>query len=340
MVNYRFILFLSVGFLFSFFARSQETVQDKTVTFETLYDDPYDLNKVYLHVQPMYGEFFMTNVNIGFGLEVDYYLNRKFDFNLNFRKAYSQRFDMMRDASEKNNSAGNTAKAFYYLEGGGTYHIVDKEETSKVKFVLYSKNYKKRNQWETMVPEFIEANLKRRRIYGVRLGGSSYQSSFDVNRVLENQGKTLTDNLGEPIVYDASFYSSISGAGFYVGGVMQLIRNAGIEIEDPYENNSSDLDFQVFVDVLVNPSLNVNDVYYRPDPESPETIIDLGTIDTNMIGGRAGIKGKFNRELSFGYIIETGIRPGLKGENFYMLAKLSFPIFGTKMVRKVDSFER
>nr|MDQ3393916.1 hypothetical protein [Bacteroidota bacterium] len=51
-----------------------------TITYEEFYDAPYEVNKLFVHFQPLYGELFVTNVNVGFGLEVNYYLTDKFDF--------------------------------------------------------------------------------------------------------------------------------------------------------------------------------------------------------------------------------------------------------------------
>ena len=70
----------------------------------------------------------------------------------------------------------NTPYNFFYSELGGTYHIIDRDEDTESKFVLYNKNYSRDNKWETMVPEYILAPTKRRRIYGARLGGTYYQT--------------------------------------------------------------------------------------------------------------------------------------------------------------------
>ena len=40
----------------------------KTLTYEEVYDTPYDINKLFIHIQPMYGELFTTNTTIGWGI--------------------------------------------------------------------------------------------------------------------------------------------------------------------------------------------------------------------------------------------------------------------------------
>ena len=153
-------------------AFSQTNIINKTVTYEEMYDDPYDVNKLFFQIQPLYGEFFRTNINAGFGLKADYYLKNKADFSLQFRKPYSKKTDFVRDLASKNNDFENSPKTFYILEAGGAYHFVDKQIDGKSRFVLFSKNYLKGNKWEAMNHENIQAPVKVRRIYALRAGGT------------------------------------------------------------------------------------------------------------------------------------------------------------------------
>ena len=179
----RCLLFVAFLILISHVNYAQRSVINKTATYEELYDDPYDVNKLFVQLIPLYGELFFTNINVGWGIKGDYYHNDLFDVSLHFRKPYGQRSDFMRSVAEKNSDVLNTPKKFYFLELGGTYHIVDKEEETESKFILYTKNYARDNQWETMVPEYIVAPTKRRRIYGARLGMMNYQSTIDMEKV-------------------------------------------------------------------------------------------------------------------------------------------------------------
>ena len=88
------------------------------VTYEELFDDPYDINELYVGLIPVYGELLTTNINAGFGIEGQYYHESKFDFQIEFRKAYSKRTDLQRDAAEKNSVLDNDPKSFDYLDIG------------------------------------------------------------------------------------------------------------------------------------------------------------------------------------------------------------------------------
>jgi hypothetical protein len=246
----------------------------------------------------------------------------------------------MRDVAEKNSDVQNTPYKFYFLELGGTYHIIDREEDTESRFVLYSKTYARDNKWETMVPEYIVAPTKKRRIYGARLGGINYQTTFDMNRILSDQGNSLLDTSGAALETEASVFGNMRSAGFYIGGSLSLIRNVAVSFERTYENVTSDLFFTAFFDILVNPSINIADIYYKADPSSPEVSYSSDVIETNPVGFRLGMEGKFNRELSWGYGAELGYRPGIKGKGTYVNVRFSFPLLGSKLEHEVEAFNQ
>jgi hypothetical protein len=332
--SYKFFL-ITLFFLFGhFLLPAQNIIEDDSITYETFYDDPMHINKLYFHIQPVYGELFMTNVNFGYGFEVDYFLKNSFDFNASFRRAYGQKTDFVRDVAEKNSDVLNDPKKFYFAELGLAYHIIDREEASRAKFILYSKTFQYGNKWETMVPKYINAPAQLRRIYGVRLGAASYQSTIDVNRIIINQGEISSDALN-----GLSAYSSIVNYGFYIGGLMKLIKNVTINFDQIYQQVTNDLFFSTYLDLLVFPFTTVEDIRYVPSAGSPEEILPGDNINTTMIGARAGINGKFNRDFSFGYNVELGYRPGIQGQNFYILGKISFPLLGF-MLEKPEEEKR
>jgi hypothetical protein len=333
----KLLIFFVPAFLISLNLKAQLADINKSVQYETIYDDPYDINKLFLFVQPVYGEVFSTNTNIGFGLGMDYYLKELFDFQIGFRMPYAKSTDLMRHAADKNSDALNIPKRFYYVELGLNYHIVDRKESSRSKFILYSKNFKKYNRWETMVPESILVLSNLRRIYGIRFGGTAYQSSFDVNRVLSNQGKSFNDS--SAIISDqASIYSNITSQGFYIGGSMELIKNIAVNFENIYDQTASDLMFSVFLDLLINPFTSIEDIQYKPENSDVIETMSGDEINTTMLGFRGGIKGKFNRAIGFSYSVEIGMRPGIKGNGFYLLGVFSVPVFGFRCKKGETTF--
>jgi hypothetical protein len=351
-----FLIFLS-ALLFSAHAYSQGTERkDKTaVTYEEIYDEPYSINKLFVQIQPLYGELFVTNVNAGYGVEASYYQGDKFDVRAHFRKTYGQKFfDFSRDLALKESDMDNRAQVYNYFELGATYHVKDFEESSKTKMFLFKNSYRG-SKWSSRVPLFAEIPCKVRKVYGARLGGILWKSSTDINRALEEQGLTNADLKTEdgislppdqllPGAKDRSqlnIFSNISAAGFYVGGSISWIRNVAVNF-DKFEEGVDDLMFTTFVDILVSPSIKIDDIFYTSDDDESENFgtkkYSVSPIKTQTFGFRAGIDGKFNRAWGWAYGGEFGYRPSIQGRGFYVLVKISFPVFGTNLDYKVESF--
>ena len=340
-----FISFFLCGI--SFISFSQEEQRDKNaVTYEEIYDEPYAINKLFIHFQPLYGEVFATNVNAGFGFEAQYYLQDKADFKAQYRQTYGRKFyDLNRDVATNVSDVDNRINAFNYLEIGATYHAKDFEKNSKTKMFLYKKIYK-RNTWAAMVPLNVEIPCKVRTIYGVRLGGIIWNSSVDINRTLEEQGLSpddLKNTEGNGLPDDIDIFSNVSVGGAYVGGSISWMRNVAVSF-DKFEAGVDDLIFTTYFDILYSPSIELDDIVYTPLDPNGVRIVDLtrtyaiAPIKTKSFGFRAGLEGKFNRAFSWAYGGEIGYRPGLSGGGFFAVVKISFPVFSSNLDYKVEAF--
>lgn len=350
-----FFVFLPVFVALQATLFAQERSDKTAVTYEQIYDEPYAVNKLFIGVQPLYGELFVTNVNAGFGMEAHYYFQDKADFRAHFRKSYSRKFfDFTRDLALDNSVLDNRAQVFNYFEFGGTYHISDFEESSKTKMVLYKKSYRG-NRWASRVPLNAEIPSKVRKVYGLRAGAIIWNSSTDLTRAMSHQGLTNQDlkdaegnglpdtwmngNRLEPL----NVYSNIASTNVYLGGSMAWMRNVAISF-DNYEEGVDDLMLTAFVDIIYAPSLTVDDVVYTstdPNTNVSETrTYDVSPVKLQSFGARVGIDGRFNRTFSWAYGGEIGYRPSLQGRTFYALVKISFPVFGSNLDYKVESFEK
>jgi len=343
------------AFLATFASLFAQERKDKTpVTFEELYDEPYSVNKLFVGFQPLYGELFTANINAGFGAEVSYYHMDKLDFKAQFRKTYSRRFfDFSRDLALSNSNVDNDVQVYNYFELGGTYHVKDFEQASKTKMVLYKNSYKG-NKWASRVPLYADVPCKVRKIYGVRLGGILWNSSTDVNRALKEQGltngqlKSDTDE-GLPLqeynkageLENVDLFTNLSSKGVYVGGSLAWIKNVAVNF-DKFEEGIDDLMFTVFADIMFAPSITLDDIVYtKKDIQGNRTTTStysVSPIKTSPIGFRLGIDGRFNRTLSWAYGGEVGYRPGIQGRSFFAMFKISFPVYGTNLDYKVESF--
>ncbi len=366
-MNYRFLILIAALVVLtssSLFAQGER--KDKTaVTYEEIYDEPYSVNKLFIGLIPMYGELFVTNVNAGYGADAIYYLKDKADFRFQFRKTYSQKFfDFTRDLASNQSSVDNRAAIYNYFEVGGSYHFKDFEESSKTKMFLYKNSYKG-NKWAARVPLHAEVPCKVRKIYAARLGGIFWNSSADLGRIMDRQGLVNADLLNisanatefpslpdfETIKVNNQLktdqpvqpFTNISSTGLYVGGSMSWIRNVAVNF-DKFEEGIDDGIFTTYVDILIAPSLKVDDIVYTAKDAqgirdvSTTATYSVGPVKTKTIGFRAGIDGRFNRTLSWSYGGEVGYRPSFDKSGFYVLLKIAFPVFGTNLDYKVESF--
>jgi len=359
------LLLAAFTFLPAILFAQGERKDKQAVTYEELYDEPYSINKLFVHFQPLYGELFVTNVNAGYGIEVSYYYQDKADFKAMIRKTYSQKFfDFTRDYASKVSSVDNDTEIFNYYELGGTYHIKDFEKSSKTKMFLYKKSYKG-NRWAARVPLHAEIPCKVRIVFGARLGAIFWDSSTDLGRALKEQNLTNADlrnvdpNVteetyqtlplqekvkGQTNLQDVRVFSNISSQGLYVGGSYSWIKNVAVNF-DKHEEGIDDLILTAYADILYTPFFTLDDVVYtHKDQQTGDKIpnttytYSVSPIKNKQIGFRLGIEGKFNRQLSWAYGGEFGYRPSLTGRSFYALFKISFPVFGTQLDYKVESF--
>jgi hypothetical protein len=215
--------------------------------------------------------------------------------------------------------------------------------------VLYKNSYKG-NKWAARVPLNAEVPCKVRKIYGVRLGGILWNSTADLSRAMEKQGLTnadlktsegaslpdaYVDPTGRPI--PVKVFSNLSSAGGYIGGSISWIKNVAVNF-DKFEEGIDDLMFTAFLDILIAPGVKIDDVVYTDKVDLTQRIYSVAPIKTKAFGVRAGIDGKFNRTWSWAYGGEIGYRPSLEGKGFYALIKISFPVYGTNLDYKVESF--
>ena len=309
--------------------------EKKILTYETLYDAPYEINKLWVQFQPVYTELFVTNPTVGFGVEASYYWADKFDFRAHFRKPYGRPTDYHRNISHYNApEIDNKPTIYNFFEVGGTYHIKDWEEDTETFIHLYSSRYSTANKWKSMVPEKSKIPTKVRKIIGARFGGMAYKSNFNLDRSVESglelldlEGNRLSDAIKNP-------FTAVNVQGGYLGGSYTWIKNVAIDPDRSYSDLVKDLMLTTYFDILLAGKIDYKDVYYQ------NVAYSTTGLGKNYFGFRAGVDGKFNRTLSWAYNGEIGYRPGVKGKGLYALIKISFPVYSTDLDNKVEAFSK
>ena len=347
--------YLIFGIILSALAISEEARsqgrrgESKIMTYETIYDDPMDINKLWIGFQPIYADVFTQNINVGFGLDASYYWAQKADFRAHFRKPYNQHLDQQRYLAMKNSEAmDNLPLVYNYLEFGGTYHIQDAAEDTETFIYLYSKRYKG-NKWASMNPDKSKVQTQVRKILGGRAGAWRYQSSVELSRDILDKSLTLEQiaaptnpDFTAPMVLDSMYidanevypFTNVTATGGYVGVSYAWIKNFAIDPDRNYDDLVKDLIFTAYFDILFAGRMDVENIFYRSAEYSADPL------EKNNFGFRMGVDGKFNRTLGWGYGGELGIRPGLKKKGFYALLKITFPMYSSDMDNKVEAFSK
>jgi hypothetical protein len=324
-------------------AQAPQNDQQNAVTFEQLYDEPYDVKKLFIGFQPLYAEVSATNTNAGFGGYVQYTHENKFSVTGQMRMTYgSAFFDFNHQLALNNSNVDNVPQLFRYFELGGNFHLKDFLETGKTKMTLYKSSYKG-NKWASRVPLQTQVPAKVRRIIGARLGALAWYSTTNLNGALRKQKLTNGDlvndsgeGLPETIVINNkeqtfNIFSNLTSAAVYIGASSTRIRNIAVSFEN-YEGGVDDGILTLYADILYAPLLDLQTVEYNKVQYS------VKPLKMNPLGFRLGMDGKFNRGLSWGYGGEFGYRPSIKSRSFYTMFRISIPLFGTNLENKVESF--
>lgn len=307
--------------------------QSSAITYQMLYDEPSEINKLFVQVQPFYSEISNTNTNGGFGVEAHYYHELLFDINLQGRSTYGKQFDIARNTAESNSVLDNSIVPYWFIQLGGTYHLKDLEKNADTKVVLYKKQFKGA-LLEAQVLKTTTIASKRREIIGIRGGGFIYNTSMDLGRLAAKQNQEVLDvdgnSLGSQLDY---FHGNMLTAVTYVGGSYAWMHNFAINFDSNWEPGGNDLLLTTFFDILYSPFSKLDEIVYQNTNYSTENI------ELTSFGARVGLDGKFNRDMGWAYGAELGVRPGIKGGGFYGLLKLSFPVFGSDLATSVEALE-
>ncbi|MDJ1466268.1 hypothetical protein QNI19_21210 [Cytophagaceae bacterium DM2B3-1] len=329
-----------------------KTAADKTdIEYELQFDDPYDINKMWLNFYPFYVDAFTTDFNVGFGAQVNYFWKNKFDFHAHARTTYARFSDFSKLSGTKNAAMKinddttritlNKLNGYYYLELGATYHFKDEEATGESKIVVYTNRYSDR-KWAASVPEYIKVASKVRKIMGIRAGGYYWSSSTNLGYALDKQGVNLISTTGNILQTNAQLYTNIKSAGAYTGFQLTRIRNVVVKPKK-YDVATNDLIFSAYADIIYAPFVQVEDVAFQYKKVETSQILynelyPVSNVKLKHLGFRLGMEGLFNRELSWTYGAELGFRPSLQSRGFYANIHVGFA-FASKMQQKRQAYQ-
>lgn len=338
-------------------AQLSNPLSTRVINYKTVFDDPYDINQLWVNLSPISAYAGSDNVSLGYGVSARLFVKSKLQFTGSFHSNYAPGTDLMRTNAKQNASVHllpvgerhdavykqvNTFIPFSLVELGVQYAISDVEKRSTSRIMLTSK--KVRVMEFTNVDE-ISVNSRNRHIWGVRLGGQSYGSTVSLNKPMERQGAILTTDNGTQLTaqgqtlsegnastkYRNQLYSNLRVAAVTVGGSYQLIRNVAIKA-DKFGNLANNIIVSTFADVMVAPSPMLDDVRIARATGGYDTYSTKG-LAVRKLGFRTGFDVSYNQDLHYSFGAEMGVRPGLQSQGFYVAARVSFPALAFRLNR-------
>ncbi len=351
---------LLVGGIQGLQAQSKTAADKKDVEYESKFDDPYDINKMWVNLYPFYVDAFKTDFNVGFGGQMNYLLKNKFDFHAQARSTYASFSDFAKLSGEKNNAmpVDNTLpteqiinrvmvgklKGSSYLELGATYHFKDEALSGESKIIMTGKTVSE-NKRAASIPEYIKVPSKVRKVMGIRAGGYYWGSATNLGDALEKQKVQLISSEGDTLKSNAQLYTNIKSAGIFAGFKIMTLRNVVIKPKS-YELTANDLIFSAYADIIYAPMIKLQDVAFQYKSNSKENVSDkypneyylVAPAKVNHLGFRLGMEGMFNRDFAWTYGAEMGYRPSLKNRGFYANLRIGFS-FASRMQQKRQAYQ-
>jgi hypothetical protein len=340
-LSFVLLLLASVTLIPSAIAQKKSASTKDDIEYEAITDDPYDLNKMWLHFYPIVGDAFLTNMNAGFGMQANYLMKNKFDFRLAGRIAYSKGSDVSRGIGAKTSDVDNKLLSFTYVEGGATYHLIDKADQGEAKVIIYTKRYSE-GKWASTVPEFMMVPAKVRKIVGIRGGGLFWHSATNLGDVLKKQNIYLQSADGTQLARtvptsdggerEQKIYTNVSSTAIYLGGSLGRIRNVVVKPKK-YDIAVHDVIMTTYADLIYSPSITIDDI------QQASIMYSTAPVKKNPFGFRLGFEGMYNREFSWSYGAEVGVRPSIQGRSMYINVKVGFA-FASRLDQKRQAYQK
>lgn len=290
------------------------SVKAQQVSYTILEDDPYAIKQLYIRINPFYAEGFRTNTaSIGGGIELRYLLKDKLIFNFNNWKSYSTIVE--NPANDK----------FVVRDLSAEYILMDKTSHGNVKIVLSSSS----TQTYT-VSRYIEVPGTTRKVLAARGGIFNYKTPFRHSE-LKNRTAPILDTGGVKLHgfdYPGLLLKSTS---VFAGISYSIIRNTTISANGFGKAKGNGKWLNYYADVMFAPVVSPQDFTAKNDNDV-ESYFEIKNgdngIEKKRLGWRTGLVADFHttKTITFSGRVETGSRPGIKSNGFYLYCGLGMTV--------------
>lgn len=291
----------------------------QNISYSISSDDPYDLKRTTIHLDPFYADAYWTNVTMGWGIRANYILDKSLCFGLTFRRAY---FDMNAREHIDNSlmySASGLSKHIH-IEPVAYYTLSDQTKRTNMKIVLSSSSYTVGNYRYTNT-QYIYVPGTARNIFSARGGVSFINTAIDISEgdgasdfvAEDSKDKTRTFQFGAygqkqggNSIY--SGYTMMKTAAIFAGLSYKYITNLLVYVEGWGNRRNAGLN-DIFLDFMFAPVVSFADM-----SSADNTVWNIDNKNISRMGWRFGWQYRHPNKTWMSFETAFGARPGYKGK--------------------------
>ncbi|MCC7301585.1 MAG: hypothetical protein IT233_02985 [Bacteroidia bacterium] len=279
------------------------------IHYKVLEDDPYNIKKLMIHLDPFYCDAWWTDVTLGWGVRADLHYGSLGTLNIDFRRAYL-------DVVKSSNKNDKDVKTHMWFEGVASLNLVDKTKQRSMKIVLSSSSHSSGGYTYTNTKFFMAPGTKRK-IFGVRGGIYMVNTPYETEdaHAYKLEGVDTSRATGAAMMKTMTIVGGIS---------FKSITNLQVSVDDwGTRRNSAYSDF--YIDFLFAPGVGMG----KGDVTHPVSGIvspnaDLDVKEKKHMGWRMGWSYKNPMRTWLTYKFEWGSRPGFKSQESGILSANAF----------------
>lgn len=272
----------------------------------TIQENNPDRRNLVVYLNPFNAQAYMPDISIGIDAQINYLLNKRFQVDADFRKAYTD--SEVRLYSPKGLSLASQ------FQGGICFNLSNKLKTVGNRVILSSQHFGRYT-----LTTSINVPAEARRIFAVRGGFQYFHNNYkihnDITKTLggnDIQAKDKNGNLY--FVFDGNNFETINyvvnSYGIYAGLDFKTIRDLIIHTPEYGTRRTKKIN-NIYIDVLLAPGM----VYsLKPNANQETTFkntdINISENKHKPLGWRLGWQYVFNNTVGFNMKTEVGMQPG------------------------------
>ncbi len=262
----------------------------------TIEENNPDRRNLMVYLNPFNVQAYMPDINIGVDGQINYLLNKRFQVDVDFRKAWT-------DSGIGIFAPKGVSKASQF-QAGGCFNITNKLKTIRNKVILSSTRIGRYT-----LTSSINVQAEARRIFAVRGGFQYFHNNQKGAAISAKDSKGNLYVLHDDVTFETVSYV-VKSYGLYAGLDFKTIRDLVISTSE-YGTKRTKKISNVYMDLLFTPGI----VYkLTPTPNQASTFknvdINISENTRRTIGWRLGWQYVFNTAVGFNMKTEVGQMPG------------------------------